>query len=138
MGLDPPGDHYDGGANCADCVDAIFNGKTPAWIMAVISGVSKCPIAPTAFPNGIHLLQQSVGDPCVWEKAFGLFGITYTLTDVDSLFQITFSGVFNHFIDLRDDPCQVGFDNEITGCGLGDFGFGGNAFVFWGPGVGPL
>ncbi len=137
MGIDPVFPKYFIGNNCGQCNVAAFNEETPEFVMAVVSGVTTCPGAAFTFNNGVYVLAQNALFPCRWEIAIGFIGLRFTLEGGNSLFQITEFGVDNFFIDLKAGPCIFSFQNEIADCTLGDSGFGGVAFVFWGPGIGP-
>lgn len=131
MGIDPINPGYPPGDDCVNCQDIIFNGITPLYVEAYVSGISACPAAgPLQPPSGVFVLTQIA--PCSWLFFDGVIAYQWTLTDVDSNFVIAAHPIlwFSH-----TDPteCVSTFTNQLA-CGPANhFGTGGAVEVFWGP-----
>lgn len=133
MGLDPDDDTYDAGDECTRCVDVLFDGVTPEFVMATIFGIIRCPLSPDPPPNGSYLLTQT--GPCSWEAAYLGYTIGWYLMAAESWFV---AGAPNNWF-FQSTPqviCRDYFKSKITACVFNQtIGKFGEAHVFWGPGI---
>jgi len=133
MGLDPDDDTYDTDLECTHCVDALFGGVTPQFVMATITGIIRCPLSPDPPPNGSFLLTQTL--PCHWEAAYLGYTISWGLEAARSSFV---AGAPNNwfFISVIEAPCRDYFKSTIATCFFNQtIGKFGEAHIFWGPGI---
>lgn len=135
MGTDPETDDYEEGAECALCVDALFDGVTPKYVEVDVSGITKCPIAPNDPPNGTFLLTQTAA--CRWQFLTDDFvAFIWELNAGNSIFSILRLG-FIWFTATVADDCIDAFANQNV-CGVGPvYGENGYALCYWGPTIGP-
>lgn len=136
MGLDPNDDSYEPGNACGRCHNVIFDGVTPKYIQAVITGIVKCPLAPTEAPNGTYVLEQQA-DSCLWIFTNPIKGYICQLQFHAGGTGFGFHEVHGHWFNASPvNQCDDLFVNENV-CGPGHiWGVSGTAKVFWGPGIG--
>lgn len=133
MGLSPEYPDYQGGVACNLCKDVIFDGKTPFFVEAWVSGIIQCPGMRTVPGNITVLLSQDT--PCRWILNGPPWTYVWELSTAQSLMTITFGGEFA-FQRILTAECISEFKNANQTCGLpvaGRFGF---VFIFWGPTIG--
>lgn len=134
MGLPPLPNGYDLGDPCVLCWDNM----TPLRMLAIIDGVSLCPLMQDS-PNDIYVLTQTA--PCTWAGGNDLFNVFYwatvglplpgaTLTVIDILFR-------KYFVSFVDSLCAMSFTNSYIAADCdGDVkGFGGHGLLLFGPGI---
>lgn len=135
MGLDPEFDEYEEGDECPSCVDILFDGVTPKYVEADISGIIKCPMVIPDPPNGTVLLTQTV--PCTWKTVVGINFYEWILGPASSMFTIYSAPTFVWFVHIRALLCCDAFVNSNV-CGVGGaMGDSGYATIWWGPTIGP-
>jgi len=135
MGLAPEYPDYEEGDECEVCVDILFDGSTPKYVEAYVTGVTLCPGAPSIVIDGTFLLTQS--GPCVWGLIVAGILYTWTLRVGQSVFGIT-SGPAIFFSSIVNDDCYDAFVNQNGPCNWPFIaGTGGYVLLYWGPTIGP-
>lgn len=135
MGTDPVTPAYDPGDDCNTCKDIIFNGITPLYVEAHVSGVEACPGGPAFDPNGVWLLTQVL--ECQWLGGAGGVGFNWILQLNSSIFTIV-SGPAFFFSGTILSRCISTFTNDLVVCNVpATSGINGTVEVFWGPTIGP-
>jgi len=135
MGTDPSTDDYSEGDECALCVDLLFDGLTPKYVEAFITGIDKCPISPWEPPTGTALLTQI--QPCVWTGLIGVSQIQWVLQPGQSILKIFPNVFWSFFNSIVADDCIDAFVNQNV-CGVGgSYGENGYVLLYWGPTIGP-
>lgn len=135
MGLDPEHPDYEPGVQCVLCKDLLFDGVTPKYVEADISGIERCPIAIGPTPDGTFLLTQSAA--CRWQYLSpDDIAFIWELNPGTSIFSILRLG-FIWFRSNVPDNCIDAFVNQNV-CGVGPvYGENGYALCYWGPTIGP-
>jgi len=135
MGLRPDYPDYEPGIDCFVCNDLLFNGVTPKYVEADISGISKClPELPDP-PNGTFLLTQQA-NPCVWLLTAAGMSYVWELRIDRSLFYVIIAGG-QWFNSEVMHTCFDAFVNQNV-CGVGAvYGENGYGLCYWGPTIGP-
>lgn len=137
MGLPwPP--TYEEGDECGICVDDLFDGKTPLYTYAQVTGVDFCNVQ-GGWPdlNRVIRLTQDPISPCFWHaRVDGVFplalGYSYILGAVNSQFGIGGIPAGNFFHDLIPAACRHFFNNaNVCGPPLFPMGFGGTCHIVW-------
>lgn len=135
MGLDPEYPDYEEGDECPLCVDLLFDGLTPKYVEADVSGIVACPLIPMSPPVGTFLLTQTY-DPCKWEYMTPEFVITWGLEPDRSYLTIWVAGGKWFYSEVLDQ-CFDAFVNELD-CSVGlTLGENGYVTLWWGPTIGP-
>lgn len=134
MGLDPNDDSYPAGNECGICVDELFGGTTPNFILAIIQDIVKCPGIPPGFgepPNGAFCIPQI--DNCRWSGMLDANNsLDWQLLPAESRLYVNWPG-FSWFKNIIADKCYDAFLNDNV-CGVGlAIGSGGYVTLWWGP-----
>lgn len=136
MGLIPGGD-YEKGFFCNAC----FPDGAPRYIKAIVSGVTSC-VGIGWSPNGTYLLEKQA--VCYWRFQAGnvrvqWFANHWTGFVFDSNFVIENFLFPLQFFYTEVVPCTLlHFNKFVLGdCGIIASAFGGQAELFWGPGIDP-
>jgi hypothetical protein len=121
------------GEQCHLCDGVLWlPGDTPLYIKCIFTGITTCPGAPAAAPNGEWILTQRELYPCQWRYADDTYQITFR---VDVNWCRLSCGWVPFLTDLwfRDEilpTCQRFFYNEFTECiGPPPYGAGGVGII---------
>lgn len=135
MGTDPETDDYESGLECALCVDELFDGLTPKYVEADVSGVVMCAGVPQPDPNGTFLLTQVLA--CRWELVGPVWRYRWTLAVGVSVFEIQ-AGPSFCFTSSPAFECFDTFVNSLIACSPPFvIGHSGYVLCYWGPTIGP-
>jgi len=104
------------GDDCGFCTPGTFPaGKTPKKMIAFFTGITKCPVAPSANPpEGSYVIEQNAVTPCLFENTD--FNILWQAFAADTWFKADSPGGI-WFEDLKAGVCQNFADNHIVACG---------------------
>ncbi|MBA7580470.1 hypothetical protein ES708_22362 [subsurface metagenome] len=138
MGLDPTDPVFEPGAQCGNCKDVIFGGITPKYIELRMHDVVQC-AGPTAPPNGVILMTQQGGSPCIYNGNIGVsfFTIIFKAATTEVFVLIIIGAVFYYwFRNLNALVCSDLVANTNVCPGAQIIGEGGHVHLYWGPTIG--
>lgn len=139
---DPEEPDYEKGDHCEDCKDAIFDGHTPKYVLAVFEGIEICPPNGDSPFNGEYLLEQVPGKPCKWAASFIIDGNFHEITywaaggGFEGGSELSFT-IFDapHFESWSATKCVTSFAS-FNSCPANDE-VGGTGVIRWGPDIKP-
>jgi len=136
MGIPIEYPDYPEGDECALCVDVLFGGVTPEFVIAIVQGLEKClpyPAWAPEPPNGTFKLTQTA--PCTWQfTRADTVSFIWQLTAGHSIFSILFPGFIFFTSDIPSN-CYDAFPNSNV-CGVGPvLCESGYVTCWWGPGA---
>jgi len=135
MGLDPTDPDYEAGVICALCVDVIFNGVTPKYVWANISGVLDCATSLLSAVNGTYKLTQDPVAKCYFLGSYDPFQYILNLGPFGYFEVREILNPGNFWFQEKFKPdCSTSFANQLV-CGSPPFGFTfqGVCTITWGP-----
>lgn len=116
------------------CVDRIFDGSTPKYVLACVSGGVSCYPLFASYPRGPYLLTQREGSNVSWYRETSNIWIEWVLQDTYTRFLMggSYRGMRRFWFDSGIQPiCDFLMDNTLV-CGPGGpLGQGGNVRLFW-------
>jgi len=142
MGTIPTPD-YTEGDQCSRCwgVGKEFgDNQTPERILAIVSGITKCPGQLTNIFNGNWILNQHGDNPCVFSYGDAVLDIYFQFSEFAGSWQsraqiVGFVPLVNVFVGKSTECSTIIFNEKLFAtCGIaGQIFYGGQIEVFWGP-----
>lgn len=135
MGIDPTEETYTEADDDGRCHFDLFDGRTPKYIEAHVSGIIKCPVATSGPPNGTFILTEHAPNKYSYEASQAYYFLEFDAGHTD--FWITsLPGLADFFLGAGDE-CDDEIANGLSDCTPPNWGHSGNVKLFWGPGISP-